>query len=695
MHDDRLEILLCLEFLQLKHDQVLAKLDVGLSLEVARVDAVLCIGLQCSCQSGQVSLDLAFVTQPPGAQQVIDIRDRRGFFLLIPYALDRCGQGGIAVVIQRAAGTGHLGHQGQQHFHVVVDIDDHGKRIETDRVGSLIGELDELPVQKLGQIAVGAADVDDPDLGPGAQIAEGHFVHEDRLAGTGQRRDGEVVVAARVVEEIEAHDLPAATEQGHDRGRGALPFRHQGRGHHRVVGGLGAGTAEQLEILLQCRGQGARHRRHKCLMLQIDILGQVETARAPDGPDGMFGPGYILDSREQDDLVIHLDHVAAVVEGAQHHVPVALAILKVWLEMGHVGTGSLSRSRRLHQRLASGRLVIQGDGPHGDEKRTRYREGHLVVVADHRAHVAHPEILRVLPHGEALHRGLGAPRLSIFDEGIGDSGGNFRIRHLTAKGARTVVFDVPFFRLSKHPLVVKEVRDEVQQAFRPPVPARHVGRAQGGVGTLLDPDRLLHIGGTLGIQRRADGNDAAVVTKQIDVMREERFGRALQIVIDPAPAEHSIDVPVATGLPFRSSRLLIHRKHVGLLSQRRKDMRTGVQRDLDARTRGTGHEQTGQHPFHFFIGSGLRDSLDAKAHGMCGPSAECALIEHKHPLVCHPPQVRQDAGESWQRGDAIQQAALNRIGGLESLAIEDRFEGLQHAHSRSSASAPVPPGPMA
>ena len=60
------------------------------------------------------------------------------------------------------------------------------------------------PSSKLGQILVGAADVDDPDLGPGTQIAEGHFVHEDRLAGTGQRRDGKIVVAARVVEEIEA-----------------------------------------------------------------------------------------------------------------------------------------------------------------------------------------------------------------------------------------------------------------------------------------------------------------------------------------------------------------------------------------------------------------------------------------------------------------------------------------------------------
>ena len=52
-------------------------------------------------------------------------------------------------------------------------------------------------------------------------------------------------------------------------------------------------------------------------------------------------------------------------------------------------------------------------------------------------------------------------------------------------------------------------------------------------------------------------------------------------------------------------------------------------------------------------------------------------------------------GRTWQRGNAIQQAALNRIGGLESLAIEDRFEGLQHAHSRSSAIPPVPAGPMA
>jgi hypothetical protein len=316
-----------------------------------------------------------------------------------------------------------------------LDVDDHRERVEAERVPLLVGALDELAVEQLAEVLVRSPDVDDPDLGAGAEVAIGQLVHEDRLAGPRQRRDRKIEVAAGVVEEVEAEDLSAPAEEGHDRGRRAFPLGDQRRHHHRVVGGLGADPAELAQVGLQGRRQGHRQGRRERLVLQIEIAGEVEAAGAPDGPQGMLAARRVVDPREQADLVVHADDGAATVEGLQDHVPVALALLQVGLEVRHVRARTLRRTRRLHLRAGSCRLVVEGDRPHGDEEGAGHRQGELVGVADQGVHPRQAKVTRILAHREELQHRFVATRLPKAEVGVAEARGDLPIRELVAQRA--------------------------------------------------------------------------------------------------------------------------------------------------------------------------------------------------------------------------------------------------------------------
>jgi len=122
------------------------------------------------------------------------------------------------------------------------------------------------------------------------------------------------------------------------------------------------------------------------LVLQIEIAGEVEAAGTPDGAQGMLAARRVVDPREQAHLVVHADDGAAAVEGLQNHVPVALALLQVGLEVRHVRCCTLRCTRRLDLGASARRLVVEGDGPHEDEEGARHRQGELVGVADQGVH---------------------------------------------------------------------------------------------------------------------------------------------------------------------------------------------------------------------------------------------------------------------------------------------------------------------
>ena len=208
------------------------------------------IGFQRRRQATQVPLVFAFAGKTTGLEQLVDIGDRGRASLGVPDTLDGGPQRRVAVVVERFTRAGHLGQQRQDHLHVGVDIDDHGERVEADRVLPLVGKLDELAVQQFAQVPVGTTDVNDPNLCTGAEVAIRHFIDEHRLAGARKRRDGKVEISARVVKQVEADDLAAPPEQRHHRRLRTLPLGDQRRCHHRVVGGLGIDPAELTQVVL-------------------------------------------------------------------------------------------------------------------------------------------------------------------------------------------------------------------------------------------------------------------------------------------------------------------------------------------------------------------------------------------------------------------------------------------------------------
>ncbi|EXI73845.1 MAG: hypothetical protein AW10_04233 [Candidatus Accumulibacter appositus] len=176
-------------------------------------------------------------------------------------------------------------------------------------------------------------------------------------------------------------------------------------------------------------------------MLQIEILGEIETAGAPDRTHGVLAAGSLRGLGQQADLVIHPDHRSTAVEGLEHHVPVALAFLQIGLEVGHVGTGTLGRARRLDLRLAPGCLVVKRDRSHGDQERTRHRQGELVGVADQGVHAGEAKVARVLANREELQHRFVAARLAEADVAIAKPRGDLVMRDLVPERLRLVPFD--------------------------------------------------------------------------------------------------------------------------------------------------------------------------------------------------------------------------------------------------------------
>jgi len=77
-------------------------------------------------------------------------------------------------------GCRHGGDQAFQHVGLIVIIFDQGKRVQANFV-SLV-ELHELAAEDVGELLVGTANVDHPDLRPGGEIGVDEIIGEEALA---------------------------------------------------------------------------------------------------------------------------------------------------------------------------------------------------------------------------------------------------------------------------------------------------------------------------------------------------------------------------------------------------------------------------------------------------------------------------------------------------------------------------------
>ena len=176
---------------------------------------------------------VALGIEAAGGEEVVEVGHSHRGALCLPRRLDGSGQGGVAKAIERLARGDHLSEERLQELHVLVDVVDQAEGIERER--GVFGELDEVATEVAARFFVGAAHIDDPDTRACAKVGSRNFVEEKGLAGAGGAGDRHVVVADRIVVDIDPHDLAAAATEEQHRRSGALPFADEWR----QVNGIG------------------------------------------------------------------------------------------------------------------------------------------------------------------------------------------------------------------------------------------------------------------------------------------------------------------------------------------------------------------------------------------------------------------------------------------------------------------------
>ena len=174
-------------------------------------------------------------------------------------------------------------------------------------------------------------------------------------------------------------------------------------------------------------------------------------------------------------MVIHADYRATAVESLKHHVPVAFALLKVWLEVGKVGTGTLGCACSFHLRSRARRLVVECHRAHRDDEGTRHGQGQLIGVADQVIHSGQTEIARILAHREELQDRFGTPRLAKTDIPIPHARSDFQIGYLLAQWLIGVPVNRRYRSAGEQASMVEEICNKVEQIVRSPVMARQMG----------------------------------------------------------------------------------------------------------------------------------------------------------------------------------------------------------------------------
>ena len=334
----------------------------------------------------------AVFVEPSGGEQVVHVGDLHGVALGFPDLLDRRTERRVLETIQRLARRNHLGQQRLQEFHVLVDVRYQGEGIQRQR--GVLGELDEAAAEVAAGLLVGAADVDDPDPGAGAQIGGGDLVQQQRLAGARGAGNRDVVVAGGIVIDVELHDLAAATAEQQYRRSGALPFGDQGGQMHGVGGGLGGDPLHALQILVEGHRERHGQRSDQRLRHHQGVAGELEAACPEDRARGLLGAGDFVGRGEQGHLVVEIDQLLAIVHGLEDDVPVGLAFLQVGEEAGHVTGGVGGGARGLEVGPVARGLGVEHLHAEGQQEGAGVLQGALVQVADQAAHVPQREARR-------------------------------------------------------------------------------------------------------------------------------------------------------------------------------------------------------------------------------------------------------------------------------------------------------------
>ena len=452
------------------------------------------------------------VVEAPGRDQVVNVGDGHGAAPGLPDLLDRRAQRRVLKAVKRLARRHHLREQGLQQFHVLVDVLDQGERVERQR--GVLGELDEAAAEVAARLLVGAADVDDPDARAGAEVGGGDLVQQQRLARARGAGDRHVVVARRVVVDVDLHDLAAPpAEQKHRRAR-ALPLGDERRQMHRVRRGLGRDALHALQIGVERCRERHRQRADQGLRHHHRVAGEFEAARTEDGARRLFGPGHRVRLGEERELQIEVDELLAVVHRLEHDVPVGLALLQVGQEARHVAGGVRGGAGGLEEGPVAGGLGVEHVHAQREQERAGVLQRALVEVADQAAGVPQREARR-----EGAHRHQAKLGLQV-GGGVGqadalavDAQARGPVDHLVAQLAPVVVGERD--GVAGLPVWVEQRGDPVDQVLRRPRTGREAGGVQRGPDPVAQQQQLLQAREILGAAGQRHTDHQPVVAEQV------------------------------------------------------------------------------------------------------------------------------------------------------------------------------------
>ena len=138
---------------------------------------------------------------------------------------------GLGAFLCAGVGLGHLGEDCRHGGQLFVRLDDVRERIEADCCVFLEIQVDRS--QDIGNLLVGAADVDHPDKRTAGVVVENDVIDQERLAGAGRGRAKDIEIDRSLIVEIQRDELALSADEKQPRraGAGKISLYRQERQH--------------------------------------------------------------------------------------------------------------------------------------------------------------------------------------------------------------------------------------------------------------------------------------------------------------------------------------------------------------------------------------------------------------------------------------------------------------------------------
>ena len=155
-----------------------------------------------------------------------------------------------------------------------------------------------------------------------------------------------------------------------------------------------------LHVIVECGRQGHGQARQQRLAVHVHIGIEFKAAGTPDRLGRFCRRRRLGGWRENSQLVVHRDEIAADIHGVGDCIPVFLLLLHVRHDGGHLAAGVLCRANMVRRDQCARRVRIEDVHAHGEQERRTVLQCRLHDMADERAHLPEGETSRKRFNGE-------------------------------------------------------------------------------------------------------------------------------------------------------------------------------------------------------------------------------------------------------------------------------------------------------